>query len=74
VRLLTEFSHQRQFFRARFSMHSGQQPSIGGYSGFFTSSYATAGQREQFVQKCQCVLAIPRRYRALMITPKTYHN
>ena len=44
MRLLTEFFHQRQFFRARFSMHSGQKASIGGYFGFFTSSYATAGQ------------------------------
>jgi hypothetical protein len=44
VRLLTEFSHQRQFFRARFLMHSGQKLSIGKYSRFFTSSYATAGQ------------------------------
>ena len=44
VRLLTEFFHQGQFFRARFSMHSGQKASIGGYFGFLTSSYATAGQ------------------------------
>jgi hypothetical protein len=66
--LRAELFHQRQFFRDRFSTHSRQSPLMGGCTGFFSSSYATAGHSEQFVQKCQRSLDIARRYRVLMIT------